>query len=410
MKRKLLNNLSLKILAVVCAVILWLVVMNVSDYTLTVEIDNIPVQQINGDVLEELDQVYDVEKGDTVDIIVKGRRSVVDKLTASDFIATADLSTMSITNTVQIFVQPIKKTLADEISITYVDNTMRLTLEDKVSVQFPVYVNVSGTPKDGFAVCEAVASPNIVTVEGPKSAVDRITTVSTAVSVSGKDDGYETTGDIVIYDAYGESIENEKITVSHDTVDVKVSVYPEKLVDVIVSVKGKPEDGYAVGEVQYQPQVVSIAGPEDVIDRISEIDIDDISVSGQKENLQTTVNLKSYLPDEVAVAEASAELVVNITIEKMIEKTLKPSVKDITLANKQADYTYTLTLSADYAIIVSGLSHIIDTIDLSMIKPVVDCGDLTEGEHQVTVTLSGEDGLEYEFKGSAVVTVTAKEK
>lgn len=408
MKRKLLNNLSLKILAVVCAVILWLVVMNVSDYTLTVEIDNIPVQQINGDVLEELDQVYDVEKGDTVDIIVKGRRSVVDKLTVSDFVATADLSTMSITNTVQIFVQPAKKSLAEDITITYVDNTMQLTLEDKVSVQFPVYVDVSGDPQKGFAVCGTVASPNIVTVEGPRSAVERITTVATAVSVSGRDDGYETSGDITLYDAYGDPIDNDKITVSHEMVDVKVSVYPKKSVDVIVNVKGRPEDGYAVGEVQYQPQTVSIAGPEDVIANISEININDISVSGQKENLQTTVNLKNYLPEEVTVADTSSELVVNITIEKMIEKTFKASVKDITLTNKQADYTYTLTLSDDYAIVVSGLSHIIDTIDLAMIKPVIDCSDLTEGEHQVTVVLAAEDDLEYEIKGSAVLTVTVK--
>lgn len=246
MKNKLLNNLSLKILSVVCAVILWLVVMNVSDYTLTVRIDNIPVQQINGDVLDELDQVYDVEKGDTVDIIVKGRRSVVDKLTASDFIATADLSTMSITNTVQIFVHPAKKALADEISITYVDNTMQLTLEDKVSVQFPVYVDIDGEPKNGYAICGTVASPNIVTVEGPRSAVDKITRVATIVSVDGRDDGYETSGDIVIYDAYGEPIDNNKITVSHQTVGAKVSICPKKLVDVVVNVKGRPEDGYAV--------------------------------------------------------------------------------------------------------------------------------------------------------------------
>lgn len=408
MKSKLLNNLSLKILSVLCAIILWLVVMNVSDYTLTVRIDNIPVQQINGDVLEELDQVYDVEKGDTVDIIVKGRRSVVDKLTASDFIATADLSTMSITNTVQIFVQPAKKTLADEISITYVDNTMQLTLEDKVSVQFPVYVDIEGEPKNGFAICGAVASPNIVTVEGPRSAVDRITRVATVVSADGRDDGYETSGDIAIYDAYGEPIDNNKIVVSHQMVGIKVSIYPKKLVDIVVNVKGRPEDGYAVGEVQYQPQTVSIAGPEDVIADISEINISDISVSGQKENLQTTVNLKNYLPEEVVVAESGSELVVNVSIEKMIEKTLKPSVKDITLTNKQADYTYTLTLSDDYAIIVSGLSHIIDTVDLAVLKPVVDCSDLTEGEHEVTVTMTDDNGLEYEFKGRAVVTVTEK--
>lgn len=405
MKRKFLNNLSLKILSVVCAVILWLVVMNISDYTMTVEIDDIPVTQLNGDVLEELDQVYDVEKGDTVDIIVKGRRSVVSRLSASDFKATADLATMSITNTVQIFVEPTDKSLEDDISITCVDNTMSLILEDKVSAQLPVYVNVNGEPDEDYAVCEAVASPNIITIEGPKSAVDRVVAAEVTVSVSGRDDAFETSGDVTIYDAYGEAVSNDKITISHSMVDISIKIFPEKSVPVQVEVKGKPESGYAVGEIQYQPQTVTIAGPQETIDRISEIVINDISVSGQSENLQTTINLKNYLPDEVSVADSTGDVVVNIAIEKMVEKTFTPAVKDITLTNKQEGYTYTVTLSDDYAIIASGLSHIIEGVELDSLNPVIDCKELALGEHVVTVTLSDADGLEYAFKGSVVVNV-----
>lgn len=405
MKRKFLNNLSLKILSVVCAIILWLVVMNISDYTMTVEIDDIPVTQINGDVLEELDQVYDVEKGDTVDIIVKGRRSVVSKLSASDFKATADLSTMSITNTVQIFVEPTNKNLEDDISITCIDNTMSLILEDKVSAQLPVYVNAEGEPRKNYAVCEAVASPNIITIEGPRSAVDKVVAAETTVSVSGRDDEFETSGDIIIYDAYGETISNDKITMSHDMVDIRIKICPEKTVPVQVDVKGKPESGYAVGEVQYQPQTVVIAGQQEELDKISEIVIDDISVSGHNEDLQTTVNLKNYLPDNVSVADATGDVVVNITIEKMVEKTFTPAVKDIELKNKQDGYTYTVSLSDDFAIVVSGLSHIIADVELDSLSLAIDCKELTLGEHIVTVTASDVDGLEYEFKGNVVVNV-----
>ena len=99
-KDKIFKNFGYKLLSVFFACLLWLVVMNTSDYQTTKEIDNIPVTQLNGDVLNELDKLYEVAKGDTVDIVVKGRRSVIGDLSASDFIATADLSEMSITNTV----------------------------------------------------------------------------------------------------------------------------------------------------------------------------------------------------------------------------------------------------------------------------------------------------------------------
>ena len=125
MKKFFFNNIGYKLLAIIFAVLLWLVVVNITDYTITVKIEDIPVDQKNSDVLEDLDQVYEVVKGDTVDIYVKGRRSVVGNLTAKNFYAYADVTQMSITNSVQIYVEPRNKSLEDEISIEYADNIMQ---------------------------------------------------------------------------------------------------------------------------------------------------------------------------------------------------------------------------------------------------------------------------------------------
>ena len=156
------GHIGYKIAAVILAVIAWLAVANISDYQTTKEISDIPVTQLNGDVLEELDKIYDVASGDTVDIVVKGRRSVVGALGRNDFIATADLSAMSITNTVPITVEAKSDSVKNEISITCVDNTMRLNLEEKVTQQFPLKVETTGSPKNGFAVSSSSSTPNIV--------------------------------------------------------------------------------------------------------------------------------------------------------------------------------------------------------------------------------------------------------
>lgn len=405
MKKTFLNNLPLKLLSIVCAIILWLVVMNISDYSMTVEIDDIPVNQINGDILDELDQIYEVEKGDTVDIIIKGRRSVVSQLSASDFVATADLSSMSITNTVQIAIEPVNQSLKNDISITCVDNVMKLILEDKVSMQFPVYVNVQGNPKDSYAVCETVSSPNMITVEGPESTVNKIVTVEAAISVSGKSNEFDSVGDIKLYDAYGDIISSDKLTVNHQSVDINVKIYPKKTVPVNVNVKGRPEDGYAIAEVQYQPQTIVIAGPQEDVDDIESIDINDISVSGLNDNLQTTVSINKYLPEGVIVTDTSMDVVVNVVIEKMDSKIISLAVKDVALNNKQEGYTYTLSLSNDFGIEVAGLSHIIEDIQAEDINPSIDCSDLTIGEHAIIITFTDIDGVEYSYKGNAVLDV-----
>lgn len=409
MKKKLLNNIGLKIISIVLAIVFWFVVLNVSDYSMTVKIENIPVQQLNGEVLEELDQVYDVASGDTVDIIVRGRRSVVTKLGKDDFVATADLSTMSITNTVQIFVRPKESSLNDEISISCVDNTMKLNLEDKVVTQFPIKVKTEGEPAGGYAVGEIEVKPNIVNVEGPKSAVDKITEVRATVNVSGFSTSCERETTIELYDAYGEVIHNDKLFVSQNNVKLNISVYPVKSVAVNVSTIGTAGTGYDVAQVVYQPQTIQIAGPKEKIDKIASIKIDDLSVSGLTENFETMINVNDYLPEDVFVVGENKDIAVSVTIEKLESVTYDINVKDITLMGKNNKYTYEIVISDGYKVTASGLEDAMDGLDISAVKPNINCAELSIGtNNNVTLVLKDIDGITYETSGT--ITVIVKEK
>lgn len=409
MKKKLLNNLGLKIISIVLAIVFWLVVMNVSDYSMTVKIEDIPVQQLNGEVLEELEQVYDVASGDTVDIIVRGRRSVVSRLGKDDFIATADLSTMSITNTVQIFVTPKSGSLEDEISISYVDNTMKLNLEDKVVTPLPIKVKTEGEPADGYAVGEIEVKPNIVNVEGPKSAVDKITEVRATVNVSGVNTSCEKETIIELYDAYGELIHNDKIFVSQNNIKLNISVYPVKNVAVHVSTIGTAGTGYDVAQIVYQPQTIQIAGPKEKIDKITSIEIDDLSVSGLTENFETMINVNDYLPEDVFVVGENKDIAVSVTIEKLESVTYDINVRDITLTGRNNKYTYEVVIPDEYKVTASGLEDVMDGLDISAVKPGINCTDLSLGtNNNVTLVLKDIDGITYETSGT--ITVIVKEK
>ncbi len=409
MKKTILKNAALKILSIFSAILLWIVVMNISDYSVTVEIKNIPVEQLNGDALEELDKIYDVEKGDTVDIIVKGRRSVVDGLTANDFRATADLSTMSITNTVQIFVSPKNSSIAGDITITCVDNTMSLNLEEKVSLQYSVKVKTFGAVKDGYAVCTTQTSPNIIVVEGPKKAVEKITEVVVRVDVSHMDDSMETEGSIELYDAYGEKIKHNKISVSQETVKVGITIYPVKEVSVRVNIKGTPKENYGLSDIIYQPQTVMLAGEPDKLEKVNEIVIDDISVSGMDEDLETTVNLSEYLPKDIYSAESSNEIVITAVIDKLIEKEFHIEASDIALIQKAQDKAYEVVLSDDFYIEAVGLDTAMQDVDLDAIMPSIECGDYSIGNHSnMDLQLADIEGVAYKINGTITMKVSSK--
>lgn len=408
MKKSIFHNIGYKLLAIVFAILLWLVVVNITDYTITVKIEDIPVEQLNTDVLEELDQVYDVVKGDTVDIYVKGRRSVVGNMTAKNFYAYADVSQMSITNSVQIYVVPRNKSVEDDISIEYVDNIMQLSLEDKVTQQFPVKAETNGEPKSGYAVGDAIATPNIITIEGPKSAVEKITDVVVKVDTSGADDSLTAVSDIILLDAYGEQIRNDKIVMSQSQADVTVNIYPVKTIDVYVNVKGTPADGYGISDIVYQPQTINIAGSEDVIGNIESVEISDLSVSGLNEDLQTTVDINDYLPENVVLAQSNSELAITVDIEKLTTKKINLGSSDISFTGKNNEYNYDVDMSDNIIVEVAGLESVIGELDADAIKPVVDCSDFKVGSHTATLEFKEIDGVKYTVTGVITVIVQIK--
>ena len=410
MKARVFNNIGLKILAGILACLLWLFVMNISDNQITKEIDNIPVTQINGDVLEEQDQIYEVAKGDTVDIVVKGRRSIIDPLSASDFTATADLSQMSITNSVQINVQANRLGLRDEMTITVLDNMMTLNLEEKVSVQVPVKVKTEGETKDGYAVGSAIANPNIITIEGPQNTVEKITDVVATVSVANASKDITSQAMVRLYDAYGDEIVSDKIVKSVDMVDVSASIYPTKEIPVDVVIQGEPANGFAVENTIFQPEKIKIAGPMDQLSDISKLDISDITVAGLEENLQKTVSIANYLPDNVVAVGNVTDIEITVKITQTSERKLNVLKKNIRLKGKQTGLTYNVTLN-DLSVKLSGFEDKIGEITVEDLEPTVDVSKLPVGNNLgIPVEIKEIDGAKIELSGSVNIEVSSEEE
>ena len=100
-KQILFHNLSIKLLSIIVAAIVWLLIMNIDDPYKTKSFV-VPVQTTNEEALHSVNKVYEVVEGNTANVSVRGKRSVVDNLEADDISATADLSELSSVNAVAI--------------------------------------------------------------------------------------------------------------------------------------------------------------------------------------------------------------------------------------------------------------------------------------------------------------------
>ena len=157
-KPKIYSNLGLKLLSVVLGFLVWLLVLNIDDSAVTKTISNIPVTLVNTDAITSQNQLFTITSGDTVDVVIKGRKSVISNLDASDFKATADMSKISITNAVPIAVTANSNSIAKKISITVVDNVLSVELEAEKSVSVPVKVVTTGEVASGYTAGNSVAA------------------------------------------------------------------------------------------------------------------------------------------------------------------------------------------------------------------------------------------------------------
>ena len=146
MKNRIMKNLWLKLLALVVAFIVWLVIINITDPTISRQFTDIPVDILNENVITSANQVYEVESGKTVDVTVKGKRSFIEELAEEDFYASADLSKLSTVNTAGIQVK-LNKTTKDNVELDWNNEVLRVSLEKRDSKQFKSALSA------GFTLC-----------------------------------------------------------------------------------------------------------------------------------------------------------------------------------------------------------------------------------------------------------------
>lgn len=408
MKEKLLKNWGIKILAVLFAFIVWFLVANIEDYTITKTITGIPVTLMNEDAITDQELVFEVTQGDTVDIWVEGRRSVVEKLTAEDFTATADLSQLSITNSVQIAVEAVNAAIRREISVSVLDSMLKVEIEERGEQKLPISVVTIGETQEGYAVVSTSATPNMVTITGAASKVKDIKTVQVEVDVEGLNSNVSTRGDLILLDADGAVVERDRISTNISSVSVRVVIQKTKEVPIQIIPAGTVEEGYGVaGEIEYQPTTVLIAGDEENLRTVREIRIEDIDITGLNATLETTVDINNYLPDGIVVADRTQEIAVKINIERLQEKTLTFRPDDIGLVGEIEGFEYEVTLEETRRnLAVTGLKQDLDTLKAADFLPTVDVSACTqEREYTLPIELEELEGLQYTNTLQATVTV-----
>lgn len=408
LKNKLTRNLGMKVISVLVAIVIWLIISSMIDPVETTTIKNIPVTTLNVESMETINKLYVIVSGETVDIKVKAKSSIISQLSAADFQATADFRNV---------VNEFGTVMIDVVCTTYDENDLEITeqktkvmtleLEDLETQSFAVSVVPEGTVTNGYCVTESLASPNLITISGSKTLVSSIAKVVVSANVQDCSQSFSFTGTPVAYDRNGDEIDTSKITMSATTVKVSINILPTKEIALRVVTSGTPYYTHAFSTIEYAPKTVLIAGDASDLRQISYLELT-CDIEGAVNDVETELSISAKLDSKYTLVDDNDKVNVKVTIVEKEVKDIIMSTGYITVENLP-DNLEAVTQTVTCTLTLLGTEDVLSKTGYSALAPFIDCSGCTEpGTYTLPIQTQEISGIVV-LEASIEIIVTEKQ-
>lgn len=414
MKNKLTDNLILKVLSVLMAILIWIVVLNINDPNKTRIITGVKVEVMNESVITDNGQVYTITEGQLINVTVTGPRTIVDSLKASDFTATADFKDLSQANSVPINVEINEYAYQQKVTINKTSyNTIQLSIENLTEEEYDVEVRYAGTAADNYVVAETKLDSPTVKVTAPESVHENIKQVSVTVDISGAAKDFEVTVPVKVYDSKAVELVQAENNVSVDTTNIKASntVYYTKKIPVVYDEITGRVNGLEISRISLSMNEVSIMGRKEAVDEVTQLVLptESIVIDGTGSEVSREYDLEELLPTGVCLNNTSKTLTLTVFLEETVQKVLTINVADIGIKNIPDGMDASIVDSGTVSITIEGTKQIIDGLDTDSISAFVSLRYLEEGITSVPVELQLAEGVEQVTNATVRISLTSTE-
>jgi len=343
--RWLFRNLSALLLSLALAVTIWVVAVNEEDpfeerqfpEAVPVVIQNLP----DGMMIVSTQRP-------TVNVQIRAPHSVWATLTLSQIHVTADLSQATSGDLTVPLNTVIDQRDARLISLS--PSSIDLSLEQLVTRDVPVRLDVSGDPATGYEEETPGMSETSVSLSGPASAADAVSEVVARVDITGTKQSVVKVVDLLPLNATGQVVAGVDLAPKSITVTIPITQlggYREVAVKAVID--GQVAQGFRITNITVSPPVVTLfsSNPSLVAGLPGFVETEPISIANANNDLEVRVTPK--LPEGVSLPGAQTVLVQisvaaienSITIQRDLEieglgtglgATASPSTVDVILA------------------------------------------------------------------------------
>lgn len=355
---------ALKLLSIFLAVMMWFMIVSITNPITSKRFKNIPVNlDLNtsqndtmlsglgsiGSLGSDTNKQFVITSGDHIDILLRGRKDIIDEITPEDIIATASLSDLSITNTL-----PIKITLPYDIEYNTYGQVVKLDIDEIVTKEIPLVVyhtapsvsNDASIPNDPssdssedtpvigdspvITTSQKIINPymniknlpSYINVSAPKNTLDKIEEIFIEIDNNLPAGTHEIPVHVI------DSNDNEMIlsnfTSIPSSISLDIDILPSKIVPLNLNLRYT--DVYVenlVTSIDFPIDTIELVGELDVISEFEQFDVD-LVVNTQIDNLsgniiQRDIFINEYLPYGVKSTIPDDEsLTLGITLDNYV--------------------------------------------------------------------------------------------
>ena len=397
------HNLGLKLLSLLLAILLWsYVVSSNPSITRTKDINGLTAYLTNESTLNANRLALSEDPSEALENIsvrLEVPQSSYALASAENVQITLDLSSVRSAGTQEV---ALSATTTYGRVLKILPESVTLEFEAYDSRSVPVNASVTGEQMENTWYNINRLNPEELVISGPSSVVQTIASAYVYVDVTGRDTSYVTAASFALLDYNGEEVPQTLLSSSSSSVTVGVDVYPTKELpistDIEDVVQGTPAEGYEVTSVTIQPEAVTVAADQELLDNLTELLIQPVDVSG----LSQTFSQRTRIATLTDFQDISTEQVyVTVAIEE-IQQSAWAEV-NLTFVNIPDDMSCTFT-SADFRALITGPASRVQALVESGVEAVVDVSGLSAGEYTLPITVDAElyPGLTLEFEPADV--------
>ncbi|MBQ8698641.1 MAG: hypothetical protein IJ521_06550 [Schwartzia sp.] len=287
-----LHNLSVKLVALLAAFVLWVFVMN--DQNPAMERGfSVPMMALNPPGEARITQ-----SDDEVLVRLRAPRSVIAATNASEIKAFADLAGLE-PGTHPVHVQTVIPQGLEVVSVS--PETVTFVIDPIIQKRMPIRLVRTGAPPPGRTVARIEPDTRMVTIVGPQSVINTVSEVVGEVAVPSEASG-DVDVDVSLYPTNEEGDALETVRVVPKLISAHVSFarsLSRKVVDVKPNIEGSVPSGYTLADIRVEPARIELAGVSSLLDSMTAISTEPIPVAGLTDSTERQVALA--VPDGTTV-------------------------------------------------------------------------------------------------------------